>query len=286
MLWSHLEFFLATARHGTLSAAAKELDVNHTTVARRILALEKELQVKLFKRKNTGYILSEHGISLLEEVRQIEEMVNQTKSKFISTPENIVGKLSIARTTDSNKFNFLLKKFQDAFPNIELSSYVGTSESQIKSYEADISILTTRYPPQDMVAKKIGTTGMHIYGSKEYLKGKNINDLESLDWLSFRNDSVRTNTFDLIRRSVKNPNIKFASDSYTEILGLALEGCGVAFLADLDMEGKNNMKMIASQNHFQEVHIWLVFHPDLVNNLRVQAFKNFFVENSHLVGFK
>lgn len=286
MLWSHLEFFLATARHGTLSAAAKELDVNHTTVARRILALEKELQVKLFKRKNTGYILSEHGISLLEEVRQIEERINQTKSKFISTPENIVGKLSIARTTDSNKFNFLLKKFQDAFPNIELSSYVGTSESQIKSYEADISILTTRYPPQDMVAKKIGTTGMHIYGSQEYLKGKNINDLESLDWLSFRNDSVRPNTFDLIRRSVKNPNIKFASDSYTEILGLALEGCGVAFLADLDMEGKNNMKMIASQNHFQEVHIWLVFHPDLVNNLRVQAFKNFFVENSHLVGFK
>ena len=286
MLWSHLEFFLATARHGTLSAAAKELCVNHTTVARRILALEKELQVKLFKRKNTGYILSEHGISLLEEVRQIEERINQTKSKFISTPENIVGKLSIARTTDSNKFNFLLKKFQDAFPNIELSSYVGTSESQIKSYEADISILTTRYPPQDMVAKKIGTTGMHIYGSKEYLKGKNINDLESLDWLSFRNDSVRPNTFDLIRRSVKNPNIKFASDSYTEILGLALEGCGVAFLADLDMEGKNNMKMIASQNHFQEVHIWLVFHPDLVNNLRVQAFKNFFVENSHLVGFK
>lgn len=286
MLWSHLEFFLATARHGTLSAAAKELGVNHTTVARRILALEKELQVKLFKRNNTGYILSEHGISLLEEVRQIEERINQTKSKFISTPENIVGKLSIARTTDSNKFNFLLKKFQDAFPNIELSSYVGTSESQIKSYEADISILTTRYPPQDMVAKKIGTTGMHIYGSKEYLKGKNINDLESLDWLSFRNDSVRPNTFDLIRRSVKNPNIKFASDSYTEILGLALEGCGVAFLADLDMEGKNNMKMIASQNHFQEVHIWLVFHPDLVNNLRVQAFKNFFVENSHLVGFK
>ena len=118
MLWSHLEFFLATARHGTLSAAAKELDVNHTTVARRILALEKELQVKLFKRKNTGYILSEHGISLLEEVRQIEERINQTKSKFISTPENIVGKLSIARSTDTNRLNSVLKSFQDSYPNI------------------------------------------------------------------------------------------------------------------------------------------------------------------------
>ena len=248
--------------------------------------MEKELQVKLFKRKNTGYILSEHGISLLEEVRQIEERINQTKSKFISTPENIVGKLSIARSTDTNRLNSVLKSFQDSYPNIEVVSYVGTSESQIKTYEADISILTTRYPPQDMVAKKIGTTQMHIYGSRDYLKDKNIKDLESLDWLSFRNDSVRPNTFDLIRKFVKNPNIKFASDSYTEILGLALEGCGVAFIADWDMIDRNNMKMISPQSYFQEVFIWLVFHPDLVNNLRVQAFKNFFVENSHLVGFK
>ena len=84
MLWSHLEFFLATARHGTLSAAAKELDVNHTTVSRRIASLEKEFQIKLFKRKNTGYILTEHGENLLAEVRNIEKMINQTKSKFIS----------------------------------------------------------------------------------------------------------------------------------------------------------------------------------------------------------
>ena len=114
MLWSHLEFFLATARHGTLSAAAKELDVNHTTVARRIGSLEKEFQVKLFKRKNTGYALTEHGANLLAEVRNIEEMINQTKSKFISTPENIIGKLSVARTTDSNRFNSVLKRFQDS----------------------------------------------------------------------------------------------------------------------------------------------------------------------------
>jgi DNA-binding transcriptional LysR family regulator len=284
MLWSHLEFFLATARHGTLSAAAKELDVNHTTVSRRIATLEKEFQIKLFKRKNTGYILTEHGENLLAEVRNIEKMINQTKSKFISTPENIVGKLSIARTTDSNRLNSLLKKFQDSYPNVEISSYVGTSESQIKSYEADVSIIPARYPPQDMVAKKIGTTVMHIYGSKDYLKGKNIKDLASLDWLSFRSGSVRPNTMDLIRRSVNNPNIKFASDSYSEILELTLAGSGVAFLADLDVESNKDMQIIAPQKHYQNLHIWLVFHPDLVSNPRVQAFKKFLIENVNAVG--
>ena len=284
MLWSHLEFFLATARHGTLSAAAKELDVNHTTVARRIGSLEKEFQVKLFKRKNTGYALTEHGANLLAEVRNIEEMINQTKSKFISTPENIIGKLSVARTTDSNRFNSVLKRFQDSYPNVELSSYVGTSESQIKSYEADVTILTTRYPPQDMVAKKIGSTEMHVYGSKNYLKDKNIKDLESLDWLAFRSDSVRPNTMDLIRRSVKNPNIKFASDSYSEILELTLAGSGVAFLGDLDVKSNKDLQIIAPQKHYQKVHFWLVFHPDLVSNPRVQAFKKFLIKNANVVG--
>ena len=75
------------------------------------------------------------------------------------------------------KFSLSGKRFQDSYPNIEVISYVGTSESQIKSYEADVTILTTRYPPQDMVAKKIGTTEMHIYGSKNYLKDKEVDGL-------------------------------------------------------------------------------------------------------------
>ena len=89
MLWSHLEFFLATARHGTLSAAAKELNVNHTTVARRISALEKELQIKLFKRKNTGYILTEHGISLLEEVGRLRRVLIKLNLNLFLLPKTL-----------------------------------------------------------------------------------------------------------------------------------------------------------------------------------------------------
>jgi DNA-binding transcriptional LysR family regulator len=66
----------------------------------------------------------------------------------------------------------LLKRFQDSYPNVEISSYVGTSESQIKSYEADVSIIPARYPPQDMVAKKIGTTVMHYIWIEGLPKGQ------------------------------------------------------------------------------------------------------------------
>ena len=53
--WEDVRFFAALARHGSLSAAARALTVNHATVARRLAALEQALGTKLFKRRPTGY---------------------------------------------------------------------------------------------------------------------------------------------------------------------------------------------------------------------------------------
>ena len=52
MDWSNLAYFLAVAKTGSLSSAAKELQVNHSTVARRLEKLEADLSIRLFKRHN------------------------------------------------------------------------------------------------------------------------------------------------------------------------------------------------------------------------------------------
>ena len=67
MDWSHLEYFLAVARAGSLSGAAKRLQVNHTTVARRLDKLEQQLQVRLFDRLGSGYRLTEDGLALQQQ---------------------------------------------------------------------------------------------------------------------------------------------------------------------------------------------------------------------------
>ena len=57
--WGDLKVFIAVARAGSTLAAARELGVNQTTVARRIAALEEALAVRLFDRHQDGYRLSE-----------------------------------------------------------------------------------------------------------------------------------------------------------------------------------------------------------------------------------
>ena len=72
MNWDDLQVFLAIARAGRLSTAARRLGVEHTTVSRRLSTLEDELGVPLFYRTTTGYLLTSHGENVLAKAETME----------------------------------------------------------------------------------------------------------------------------------------------------------------------------------------------------------------------
>ena len=69
--WNDLRYFLELSRQGKLVKAALRLQVDHTTVSRRIASLEKQLQARLFDKLPTGYQLTDARIRLLQTSEQI-----------------------------------------------------------------------------------------------------------------------------------------------------------------------------------------------------------------------
>jgi DNA-binding transcriptional LysR family regulator len=65
MDWNDLRYFLTIARSGSLAKAARELSVEHTTVSRRLGALEGDLGTRLFARGPAGLTLTPAGKSIL-----------------------------------------------------------------------------------------------------------------------------------------------------------------------------------------------------------------------------
>src|SRR5262249_27810821 len=63
--WDDLRYVLELSRRGRLAAAARALQVDHTTVARRVAALENTLNTRLFDRTPRGYVLTKAGTALL-----------------------------------------------------------------------------------------------------------------------------------------------------------------------------------------------------------------------------
>jgi DNA-binding transcriptional LysR family regulator len=86
----NLRYFLAVARTGTLSAAAEQLEPEHTTVARHIHALEEELNSRLFHRSNPGYGLTAVGEGLAGG-EAVESAYTSAKAAASSEGQTISG---------------------------------------------------------------------------------------------------------------------------------------------------------------------------------------------------
>ena len=69
MDWEQLRFFLELARAGRLVIAARRMGVDHTTVSRKVQALEKDLGRPLFLREPEGYKLTDAGRALLPRLK-------------------------------------------------------------------------------------------------------------------------------------------------------------------------------------------------------------------------
>src|SRR5258708_11848072 len=82
--WDDLRFFLAIARHGSLSAAAKDLHVAQSTVGRRLASLEASLGVRLLNRTPEGYVPTPAGHDVREQAERLE-------AEALSVERNVGG---------------------------------------------------------------------------------------------------------------------------------------------------------------------------------------------------
>jgi molybdate transport repressor ModE-like protein len=119
--WDDLRYFLAVARTGTLSAAAKQLGKEHTTVARHIQALEDELNSHLFHKSNSGCGLTDAGERLLAGAEAIESAYVVATAATSSEGQTIIGTVRIG-APDGFGSVFLaprVRTLTDGIPSLE-----------------------------------------------------------------------------------------------------------------------------------------------------------------------
>ena len=98
MDWDNLRYFLEVARAGRLTTAARRLAVDHTTVSRRLQALEKSIGLQLFLREPGGYKLTEAGRNLLPRVEAMESASVAIEHSLPSMGDGLSGQVRIGAT--------------------------------------------------------------------------------------------------------------------------------------------------------------------------------------------
>jgi DNA-binding transcriptional LysR family regulator len=169
--WDDLRYFLAVARAGTLSSAAKQLGTEHTTVARHIQALEDELNSRLFHKSHTGYGLTDAGERLLAGAEAIESAYVFAKAAVGSEGQPISGTVRVG-APDGFGSVFLaprVRALTDRHPKLEIEILTSIRLFSPLKREADIAIGHSSPEQMRVVSKRLTDFRIYVYASRVYL---------------------------------------------------------------------------------------------------------------------
>ena len=278
MDWDDLRLFLAVARAGSLSGAARALGVNHSTVFRRINAFEERLGVRLFERFPGGYVLTPAGEEMREAALRIEDEVATLGRKVSGQDLRLSGTVRIT-TIDMLGLGLLprhLAAFRSAYPGIELEMQLTNAALNLGRREADVALRVGNEPPEALIGRRVGRLAFAVYGSAGYCARRPDTSLEGHDWIGL--DSEQAPLARRFARFLPGARATFRANSVAATIAAARAGIGLAALPCGLADPDPDLVRIADVPQDFGLDLWLLTHEDLRRTARIRAFMDFLAE--------
>lgn len=275
MNWDDLRLFLAVARTGSISGAAKQLGVQHSTVSRRMRQFEEKLGVRLIERKKSGYELTQAGENVKEAANRIERDVLAVDGALLGKDTNLVGPLRVSALNNmaSSVLMPMFASFSKTRPQVELHIVVSNTDASLSQREADIAIRLTNSPTDTLIGKRVVTVASTIYGSRTYLEQLRQQSGEP-KWIGVECCGFHKSW---TKQAADGKSHNFYSDDTQLTLAAIREGLGVSILPCFMGDTDPLLERYCEPDPAYNLGLWILLHPDLKRTVRVLAFREHMV---------
>lgn len=264
--------FLAIARTGTLTSAAKQLGTGIATVSRKIERLERALGVPLFARHQSGYKLTDEGEALLPRAEALEEAAQRFRMNAaleaeatghvrLATAENLANDIIIPSLVD------LLNKH----PGLTIEVLTDISTSNLHRRDADLAVRMVRPERGNLTVQRIGTLGYGLYGSRDYLERQTETDPNPISedrYIGWSERQQMLPAAEWLERKLKGDAPTIITSSLLGQVAAAKAGLGLAVLPHF-LALNSGLEPVALDIGLDQP-IWLVVHSDLVASHRIK----------------
>ncbi|KAA1185999.1 LysR family transcriptional regulator [Rhizobium tropici] len=271
--WQDLLHFAALARTGSLSAAARELGVDHATVGRRIAALERSLDLRLIDRRPRTSPLTADGRAIAELVAGMEENVEAIRRYSKSAVAGLSAAVKVS-APPSIAAHLLAPKaalFREEHPDITLTIAGVTRRAALNYGEADIAVRMTRPEESDLLVRRIGVMRFGLYAIPTVAQRREE------EWVFIGYDAAMEHLTQQtwLRSLLEGRPIVFRATDVFGQLEAARAGLGVvalpAFLGDSEAGLTRLPVAVPSPTR----DLWLVTYPDLRRSPAIRAVMDF-----------
>jgi len=274
MNWDDFRIALAIKRGRNLSAAARELSVNQTTITRRLERLEADLDVKIFDRVGGNMQPTPEGERIMERLHLIEEEAIAVQYETSHHGDVLSGPV---RVTSVQSFitSFLaprLMEFTHQNPKIRVEMVGSTSNLNLSRREADLAVRFARPKSGNILAQKIGCIGMAVYASRTAFPQATQADLKSLPWVGYDDTLTHVPEAIWLEHAAQESNRIATSTEVLSLLEIVKSGIAVSMLPCFIGDPEPDIVRLTGTTPVVSREIWLLTLPDTKGVRRVQIF--------------
>jgi DNA-binding transcriptional LysR family regulator len=288
--WNDLQSFLAMARTGRLTVAARRLGVDHSTLSRRIGALEEAMKVRLFERRPVGFVLTPEGEALLGDAEEIESLTVRMGARLRAETAHLTGSVRIG-TPEGFGTYFLapqLAKLCNKHPALNIELVANPRSFSMSKREADIAVSMARPSQGRVYARKLVDYGLGIYASQSYLDAHPpVTSKEHLlehNWIGYVEDLMWTAELDYLPMVNRNIQPRLHISNVISQLTAIVGGAGLGVLPHfMTRDYPTLICVLPNEVHLTRAY-WLITHPDTHDLARIKACASFLTEQARSLG--
>jgi DNA-binding transcriptional LysR family regulator len=288
--WDDLRFFLALARHGTLSGAAKVLHVSQSTVGRRLNSLEAALAVRLLNRTPEGYVPTLAGQDVREKAERLEAEAIALERDVTGRDARLRGlvRVTCAETLAAHVLASSFAKLHAQHPDIMIELIPNPRELSLAMREADISLRIRQPEQHDLVVRRIGGIAFGIYATPAYIREQG--DLDFEDGCSGHrlitqlDDTQEMTQSAWLTEMASRATVVLQTSSHEAAVLASANGGGLACLARFRGDEEARLIRLPVPTEPPKADILLLVHKDNRDTPRIRVVLTHITETVHALG--
>ena len=274
--WEDIRHFVALAREGTLSAAARTLGVDHASVARRVAALEASTGLKLVDRRARATLLTEDGRRIAAVAAPMEEAAFALSRTAQAAKPGVDGEVTISAPPNlaSAVIAPQLVRLRQQHPGIRIKLMGEKRRASLSRREADVALRLSRPVETGLFVRKIGSFGFSLYGAPAYL---NKTRPHAFAFIGYDASMAESPHEVWLRAVIGEREVVLRTNDLETQIAAARSGLGIAALPHYLGEGDPRLQRHDVPGRPVSRDVWLLVHRDLRQVPPVRAVMEFLV---------
>jgi DNA-binding transcriptional LysR family regulator len=273
--WDEFRLVKAISDSGSLGGAADILGLNHSTVFRRLAALETTVGLRLFERSRDGYRPTGAGEEMIALATTMADSIVEFERRVAGRDVKPTGQLRVTtiEAVGQHLLPAIMAQFRAQSPGVIIDLILSNQVLNLSRRDADVAIRVTNDPPETLVGRRICAVRFAIYYRRDLVAS--LGPVEATPFIGFGENFGPAPARRWIETHIHPGRLAARVNSTLNMRELAILGVGAALLPCFLGDASSALIRLGRPLADLDLGLWILTHSDLRRSARVRAFMDF-----------